>query len=395
MRIFYKVWRTAKAVTTLTVMRIGIDARFYGSIGKGLGRYTSELITHLEKVDDENEYVIFLRKENWDEYVPKNPHFTKVLADIPWYGFKEQLLLPPLLRRQQLDLMHFPHFNVPVFYRRPIVVTIHDLILLHFPTPRASTLGPLIFKIKFVLYKAVITSALKRARKIFAVSEHTKAEILKTFPFTKQNPPVVTYPACGSPFSESVERTAPVVDVQGPYMLYVGNAYPHKNLNQLLKAFKRFREEYRNDYHLVLVGGKDYFTSRLQDEAEDATNVNFFGYATDEELAGLYDKAAFYIFPSLYEGFGLPPLEAMCRNIPVTSSKASCMPEILGDAAHYFDPEDIDDMIRAMNDLASNGELRNALMSKGTQRAYRYNWHTTAKQTLSGYRSALPQQTTQ
>src|SRR5258708_3370943 len=117
-------------------MRIGIDARFYGSVGKGLGRYTSELISHLEKIDNGNDYVIFLRASNFKSYVPKNPRFTKVLAEFPWYTWSEQVRYPKLLNSHMLDLMHFPHFNVPFFYRKPFVVTVHDLILLSHPTTR-------------------------------------------------------------------------------------------------------------------------------------------------------------------------------------------------------------------------------------------------------------------
>ena len=135
-------------------MRIGIDARFFGSIGKGLGRYTQKLIENLGKIsaqggpasgwDKENQYFIFLRKENWEEYQPSGKNFTKVLANIPWYGIREQLQLPGTLKKHNLDLVHFPHFNVPIFWKGKFVVTIHDLILFHYPTRRASTLSPLL-----------------------------------------------------------------------------------------------------------------------------------------------------------------------------------------------------------------------------------------------------------
>ena len=118
-------------------MLIGIDARFYGSIGKGLGRYTQKLIENLEKTDQENRYVVFLRKENFDEYQPQNPNFKKVLADYRWYSFAEQLFFPRLLRKYNFDFVHFPHFNVPLLYRKKFIMTIHDLILIHFPTHRS------------------------------------------------------------------------------------------------------------------------------------------------------------------------------------------------------------------------------------------------------------------
>ncbi len=366
-------------------MRIGIDARFYGKLGKGLGRYTSELVTHLEKIDRKNEYVVFLRRENWDDYEPTHPNVKKVLADIPWYGIREQIVFPFILLRERLDLVHFPHFNVPVLYPKRFVMTVHDLILLHFPTTRATTLGPFTFKIKFLLYRAVIAIALRRAKTVFTVSEHTKNEIIATFPFMKQKPPVVTYPAYGTAFRSPAAGTPSMTPT--PYLLYVGNAYPHKNLDRLLEAFAGFREHHP-DFHLAIVGGGDHFHQRLQDEARATgrdSGVRFLGTVTDDELGTLYDNATAYVFPSLYEGFGLPPLEAMCRGIPVASSDATCLPEVLGDAARYFDPMDVADMTRAMSAIATDDALREELRRKGADRCRRYDWTTTAKTTLDHY----------
>jgi len=162
-------------------MRIGIDARFYGPKQKGLGRYVQKLVNNLEKIDDSNQYIIFLRRENWNEYQPTNSNFKKVLANYSWYGLKEQIFLPFKIKKQKIDLMHFPHFNVPLFYKKPFVLTIHDLILKRFPTRRASTLGPIKYWLKNIAYEAVIKSALQRAEKIIAVSEYTKQDILKYF----------------------------------------------------------------------------------------------------------------------------------------------------------------------------------------------------------------------
>ena len=175
-------------------MRIGIDARFYGPLGKGLGRYTQKLIENLEKVDTENQYFIFIRKENFNDYKPNNKNFEKVLADFRWYSFAEQFQLPPLIKRYNLDLMHFPHFNVPIFYNGKFIVTIHDLILTQYPTERATTLGPIKYKMKRLGYKIVIRNAVKKAKKIIAVSNFTKSEIIKYFKL-KENRITVTYEA--------------------------------------------------------------------------------------------------------------------------------------------------------------------------------------------------------
>ena len=134
-------------------MKIGIDARLYGPKQGGLGRYLEQLIEHLEKMNLPAEFVIFLRRENWGDYTPKHPNFSKALANVPWYGLKEQLLMPAILRRHKLDLVHFPHWNVPLFFRGNYVVTIHDLIPFHYPRKRDTTLDPLLFGIKQIGFK--------------------------------------------------------------------------------------------------------------------------------------------------------------------------------------------------------------------------------------------------
>jgi len=140
-------------------IRIGIDARFYGPKQKGLGRYVQKLIENLEKKDLNNEYIIFIRKENWNKYHPTNPNFKKVLADYQWYTLSEQIFMPFKIRQSKVDLMHFPHFNVPILYRMPFIITIHDLILKRFPTRRASTMGPIKYWLKSLAYRLVIFSS--------------------------------------------------------------------------------------------------------------------------------------------------------------------------------------------------------------------------------------------
>lgn len=374
-------------------MRIGIDARFYGSIGKGLGRYTSELISHLEKQVTDDDYVIFLRKANFDEYVPKNPRFSKVLAEFPWYTLREQVLYPSFLAKHRLDLVHFPHFNVPYFYRRPYVVTIHDLILLSHPTTRATTLGPLKYAVKYALYRIAIGRAVRDAKVIVTVSECTKKEILARFPAALKKEITVTYEACATAFRDAAPAHAPRAEaVNQPFVLYVGNAYPHKNLERLIEAFAEFRKRGHAGHRLVLVGAPDYFYGRLDGEARkrglnDA--VTFFGHATDEELATLYGRAESYVFPSLCEGFGLPPLEAMCKGLPVASSSASCLPEILGDAALFFDPNDPKKIADALEKMTREPALREWLVMKGRANAARFDWNACATETRKAYERAL------
>lgn len=166
-------------------MRIGIDARFYGPKAKGLGRYAEKLLQYLDKIDQKNDYIVFLRKENFKKFQPSSDNFKKVIADFRWYSLAEQIRMPLLTRKYNLDLMHFPHFNVPLFYQGKFIVTIHDLILTRFPTERASTLGPFLYKMKHLLYKLVIRQAIKKAQKIITVSNFSKKDIEDNFPLAK------------------------------------------------------------------------------------------------------------------------------------------------------------------------------------------------------------------
>ncbi|MEW6407841.1 MAG: glycosyltransferase family 1 protein [Patescibacteria group bacterium] len=399
-------------------MKIGIDARFFGPPGKGLGRYTEKLVKNLEKIDFENQYSIFMRRETWNDYQPENPNFKKVLADLKWYSLSEQIFLPRILSRKKLDLIHFPHFNVPIFFRGNFVVTIHDLILLKFPTKRATTLGPIKYLIKYWGYKKTIINAVKSAKRIIAVSNYTKSEISDYF---KINPEkiCVIYEAADS--VEWGQLTLPTDTflkkhkITKPYLLYVGNAYPHKNLERLLSVFKKLKDNFRPiwqvysrqartatnfqqdqdenfPYQLVLVGKEDYFYRRLHHEAKNlkllkGNDVIFFGFATQKELAALYRQASLYIFPSYVEGFGLPPLEAASYGIPVAAAKSSSLPEILGEAALYFDPYNEKEMAEIIFKAVTDELLRQKLHKKGFLKVKEYSWLKCAKETKEVYES--------
>ncbi|MCD6360718.1 MAG: glycosyltransferase family 4 protein [Armatimonadetes bacterium] len=181
--------------------------------------------------------------------------------------------------------------------------------------------------------------------------------------------------------------------INKPYLLYVGSAYPHKNLERLLKAFERLAVEYFLDYQLVLVGKKDYFYKKLEEKVASnrflVDRVVLIGYISDKELDILYQNAFLYIFPSLAEGFGLPPLEAMSHGLPVVSSNTTCLPEILGDAAEYFNPEDIDNMVEKVIEVLKSNKLRRKLGKLGRKRINNFNWARTAKQTQKIYKSLV------
>jgi len=372
-------------------MKIGIDARFFGPFGKGLGRYTQKLVEYLEKVDFENQYIIYLRQENFDDYQPQAPNFKKKLADVPWYTIREQFEMPKILKQENFDLVHFPHFNVPYFYKKPYVVTIHDVIITNHPTTKATTLGPLLYKMKQLAYKRVITRAVNKAKKIITVSGYSKSEIIRHFKVPAEKV-VVTYEA--SDFNKdvcSLEDPQYLLDkfgIRPNYWLYVGNAYPHKNLESLVKAWQRLVKQDNFINPLVLVGKPDYFYNRVQELAKKYNlekHIIFPGYVDDAELCLLYQQAVGYIFPSLCEGFGLPPLEAASQGLPVLSSSASCLPEVLGGSAVYFDPYSIEDIIAKVKEVTADPDLQKEMRERGLLQVKKYSWHKMAETTKQVY----------
>ncbi|KKU27318.1 MAG: mannosyltransferase B-like protein [Candidatus Magasanikbacteria bacterium GW2011_GWA2_46_17] len=401
-------------------MRIGIDARMYGPKQGGLGRYIEQLISHLEQIDDRNEYVIFLRRENRDAYSPTKPNFKKLIADVPWYGWREQLELPKIIRQTKVDLTHFPHWNVPLFYNDPFVVTIHDLLLLHYPTRESSALGPLSYWFKNLAFRKVLRHAVRKAEHIIAPSEFTKQDIHNALG-VPLNQITTTYLAPWEPVSfrgttqksdesigggteefprinaDTTSQGNPssylleMTQVNRPYALYVGVAYPHKNLNRLLDAWQLFQQKYGTNYHLVLVGKRNYFYNKLlsNETMKQCNNVTYTDYLPDSELTKIYSKASLYVFPSLYEGFGLPPLEAMQYNIPVISSNRACLPKILRDAALYFNPEKNEEIVEALYRGFTDNSLREKLICNAKKLLPSYSWEKTAQRTLDVYENSV------
>jgi len=404
-------------------MKVGIDARMFGPHvgGGGLGRYVEQLVIHLQSLEDQNRYVLFLKPENFDACKVSNDRFLKRNVDIHWYTLKEQLQLAKRIDRENLDLVHFPHWNVPWNIRTPFVVTIHDLILLEQPrSAKVSTRNLLVFAIKYLGFKFTITRTIQRSRHIIAVSEYTKQSILTFFPNTDPNKISVVHEGVTILGNESSEKlqmqgagkaarsrtetygdkpqgprneAAEGISELSPYFLYVGNAYPHKNLEALLHAFSFFHKLHP-EVTLVLAGRNDVFYKNLQKELDEIDvpneNVRFIMNPSDSELHDLYQNATLYLFPSRIEGFGLPALEAMQEGVPVAAAKAGSLPEILGDAAVYFHPDDIEEMVAVMERTLSDQSLRTSLAQKGKEQVKRYSWKTMAISILSIYNKILP-----
>ncbi|MBT4122005.1 glycosyltransferase family 4 protein [bacterium] len=357
-------------------MRIGIDARLYGTKYRGLGRYIKKLVDGVIKLDNKNYYVIFLTNENYDEFSTSNKRVKKVLMNARWYSLKEQILVPWIIKKEKVDLMHFPHFNVPLRYNKKYIVTIHDLIIDHFPDSRATNLPKWQYSLKLKGYKRIMKHAVAKANKIIVPSEFGKVDLVSLYQVPQEKISVI-YEGY---FLDKTQAESEIsrFNIDKPYLLYVGSAYPHKNLDKLLEVFNKLNKQ--NKYQLVFVGEVDEFYRKLQKKVNNS-NVIFTGYVSESELKTLYQNSLIYVFPSLYEGFGLPPLEAQAHSVPVISSNKSCLVEILKDSVIYFDPNNESDMFDKIDMLLSDKNLREELIVKGLENIKAYSWNKMVNET--------------
>ncbi|MEK7517406.1 MAG: glycosyltransferase family 1 protein [Patescibacteria group bacterium] len=396
-------------------MKIGIDARLWNE--SGVGRYIRNLVQQLLIIDKKNNYSLFVLSKDKENIKYKISNIKKnwklITTDIRWHTIEEQLRFPQIINSENLDLMHFPYISVPIFYNKPFVITIHDLIPNHFPTGLATTLPFPLYRLKHLGYKFVISQAARKAKKIIAVSNATKHEVidhLKVDP----NKVVVAYEGVDDKLNSKLNprfNRGQISKLQiktKSYFLYVGNAYPHKNLERLLEAFSLFchpdqakpdlrsqsgrDSDFRqNDTELVLVGKEDYFYRRLEQKVSDMglqKSVLFYGEVSDEELSVLYKNALALIMPSLMEGFGLPTLEAMANKCLVLASDIPSLKEICGNAAIYFDPYDIEDIAQKIKDVCLNDIYHlSGRKERGLERAKEFSWAKMAKETLKIYES--------
>ena len=360
--------------------RIAIDAREYTT---STGRYMFRLVQYLEKLDTQHEYTVLLKPENMAVYPLSNSHFTKVSCPYKEFTFAEQLGFKRQLDGLKPDLVHFGKDHQPVFYRGKVVTTMHDLTTARFRNPAKPWI---IFRFKQLVYKRVVKRVAKKSAAIITASQFVKDDLVK---FTGVNPNkiIITYEAA-DPIKETPEPVTEVANKQ--FLMYVGRPTPHKNLERLIEAFVLLKNQHP-ELILVLAGKKDSNYQRIEKsvQKQNVGGVVFTGFVSEGRLRWLYEHCAAYVFPSLSEGFGLPGLEAMLHGAPVVSSNATCLPEIYGEAAHYFDPLDVGAMRAAINEVLTDKNLRKQLIDKGRLQAATYSWQRLAEQTLAIYRRVL------
>lgn len=324
--------------------RVGIDCRMINE--SGIGRYISNIVTEISKKDSDIDfYLFFFNVDDSLKYkLPQN--FKIVQAPFLWHSVSEQTLFLQVINSYRLDLFHSPHPNMPYLYFGKFILTLHDLTMLKHKTGRASTYAYPLYFLKWLVFKISLSWSVKRAEKIVTVSEYVKKQIIETFGISSDKVVVIYNGVSDSIYKETNrDKNTKILekfDIKKNFFFYVGNAYPHKNLENLILAFELFNK--KQDYELVLAGKEDFFYKRLKKEYGKVSNIKFLGACTDEDLRTLYSTCESFVYPSISEGFGIQIIESLKCGAKLICSGNTVFPEIAGKFALYFDPLSISDI---------------------------------------------------
>ncbi|HSW37378.1 MAG TPA: glycosyltransferase family 1 protein [Candidatus Saccharimonadales bacterium] len=361
-------------------MKIVIDAR---ELRTSTGRYVERLLHYLQQIDHDHDYVILLTPKDIDTWQVTNSRFQKVACPHKEFTLAEQLGLARQIYKLQADLVHFTITQQPVLYGGKAITTVHDLTTARFRNPAKN---PIVFTVKQWVYRWLIKRVAHKSIALLTPSGFVKQDLVQ-FSGIDPTKVTVTYEA-----ADAIELAAePIGNLGGKqFIMYLGRPTPHKNLGRLIETHQKLLGQHP-DLLLVLAGKKDVNYRRIEAgvRQRQLSNIIFTDFVSEGQLRWLYENCAAYIFPSLSEGFGLPGLEAMIHGAPVVSSNATCLPEVYGQAAHYFDPIDVNSMARAIHEVLSDEKLRQSLVEAGRQQAGNYSWQRMAEQTLEIYKKAL------
>ncbi len=365
-------------------MRIGIDARLVYYSRAGIGQYILRLVEALARVETSGEQFVLLQSRKDHTRLDHHPAFSRVSLWTPSHHRLEQLSLRLEIGRLHLDLLHSPDFIPPFRRNCRSVITIHDLAFLlypHFLTNEAAR------------YYGQIDQAVRHTDHIIAVSESTRRDAITLLGVPERKITVI-YEAANPIYRQMDKELArrhvlETYNLSQPFILFVSTIEPRKNLPGLLQAFRKMRDDYKRDEKLVLAGGRGWLSEEVY-ASIDRLNLNdhvlMLGRVPSEHLVYLYNAAQMLVHPSFYEGFGLPPLEAMHCGTPAIVSNVSALPEVVGDAALLIDPNDVDGLTVAMWRVLTDDQLRTSLVEKGFTRARKFSLERAAHQTLDVYR---------
>lgn len=366
-----------------TKKHIVIDARIRRA---STGRPVARLLEHLQTIDNDHRYTIILEKG--DDWKPTNKNFSTIQSRFSMFSFNpiNWAMYAKQIYSLHPDLTYFTMTpQSPVFFFGKQVTFTHDLTMFKFV--RAGRLPGWLHALRMQGYRFFMWTAHKKAKHVITPTQYVSDDVSKRYLFVNRK------------ISVTLEASEPVLPGHAKtpdsppdkFIMYTGSAFPHKNLERLINAFGILKEHHP-DLKLILVGKREYHSKQLQKWAKKQPSyedIIFTGFITDEELKWYYQNALAYVFPSLSEGFGLPGLEAMVHGCPVVSSDATCLPEVHGDAAVYFDPLDVSEMAHKIDEVISSEPLRKKLIAKGYENAKRFSWKRMATETLQVYKNVL------
>jgi len=369
-------------------MRIGIDFHSAEREGSGNCTYIRNLVEALLKIDHDNEYFLYVTNISYPYYEKlkriQNVHLCLIRSNNP---FLRILLLGLKTLIDKIDVLHVQYI-APLLHRGKLVVTIHDISFLHFPE--------CFRKFEQFYLKILIPINIKKADKILTVSKYSRKDIIRNY----NTPPkkvIVTYDAVKPIFKplKDLKKGNEILKYYGisnKFIFYVGRIDQRKNIPGLIKAFMWLKKTRKIPHELVIAGKRDFLPPQTQKVIEFSQNrkdIVFTGYLSEDHLCSLYSLADVFVYPSLYEGFGLPCLEAMACGCPVVSSNVSSLPEIVDSVGLLVDPLDVKKLAIAIHKVISNHALKKELRDKGLKRSKLFSWVRTASKTLAVYKSVL------
>lgn len=363
--------------------KIGIDCRMYSKNFTGIGRYIDQLITHLAKIDTHNTYLLYLNKTDFDNFKVPAKNFKKILVNAPQYSIKEQTLFLYSLLKTRPDLIHYTNFNQPILSPFKQITTIHDLTLHFYPGRKFKS------PIFHWIYKLIVLIAIKKSSHIIAISDCTKKDLIKFYPSSKNKIQVIHN---GYATNFTNQKTTTKLNLPKEYILYTGNWREHKNLTNLIKAFKILKTKYNYKGKLVMTGNPNplYPEPSLEIQKNKLKqDIIKLGLIDESELPHLYKQAEAYVFPSLYEGFGLPILESFASQTPVIGSNIASIPEVGGKGAIYFDPLSPEDIAEKTNSVLTNEDLQKLLIKEGLKQLNKFSFMKMSEQTHKLYTQSL------
>lgn len=364
---------------------IGVDARLAGAKHAGIGRYSENLIKRLIKLSLQKEspaqikFVLFFfdaeqAKEVLGELI-KTPSIKVIVTNIKHYGLREQLLLPKIYKKAKLDLLYVPHWNVPIFYRGKLVITIHDLLWHEQKGTGATTLKPWQYYFKYLAYRHISKKAAKKAQIIFVPTQTIKDTVIQHYSFTK-NKIVISKEGLADNYEALLKQDIKINQRIKKQLIYTGSLYPHKNLELVIKSLSRIPK-----YKLLIASSRNIFQDQIQalvSRYKVKKQVVFLGFVSDKKLLAVYKESMALVQPSFSEGFGLTGIEAMAGRLPVLASDIKVFREIYQDAAFFFDPNSCEDFLKALDSL----ELANRkkVVDRGLKIASQYSFDKMAQE---------------